>query len=112
MRFDRRFFFVLGASLVWGLLVAAVFYRVAGTGSRVRAEAQKAAVVAAKELPAGATMDRASVKLRMLPESLFPAGGFARVEDVLDRPSIAFMPGNRYWKRISQPKAAAWGWRR
>jgi pilus assembly protein CpaB len=48
MRFDRRFFFVLGISLGWGLLVAAAFYR----------------------------------------ESAVPAGSFARVEDVLDRPVI------------------------
>jgi pilus assembly protein CpaB len=40
-------------------------------------------------LPAGATLDRASLKVRGVPESLFPAGGFSRLEDVLDRPVIS-----------------------
>ena len=34
MRFDRRFWFVLAASLAWGFLVAAAFFRVAGGGRR------------------------------------------------------------------------------
>ncbi|HTP33440.1 MAG TPA: Flp pilus assembly protein CpaB [Candidatus Acidoferrales bacterium] len=88
MRFDRRFCFVLAASLGWGLLVAAAFHRLAG-GGRAHAGAQKPVVVAVKELPMGATLDRASVKLRLLPESAFPAGGFTRIEDVLDRPVIS-----------------------
>jgi pilus assembly protein CpaB len=88
MRFDRRFVFVLSASLAWGLLVAAAFYRVAGAGGRTRAESHKQIVVAVKALPAGATIDRGSVKLRGIPESAAPAGGFSRVEDVLDRPVI------------------------
>jgi pilus assembly protein CpaB len=88
MTFDRRFLLVLAASLAWALLVAAAFYRVAGGGGRARAGSQKQVVVSAKILPAGATIDRASVKLRSVPENLFPAGGFARVEDVLDRPVI------------------------
>ena len=86
MRFDRRFFFVLTASLAWGLIVAAAFYRVAGGGGRARAESQKQVVMASKALPPGAVIDRASVKLRSLPESALPAGAFTRVEDVLERP--------------------------
>ena len=89
MRFDRRFAFVLTASLLWGLMVAAAFYRVAGGGGRARAESQKQVVVAAKALPAGATLDRDAVKLRSLPEAAVPSGAFARVEDVLDRPVIS-----------------------
>jgi pilus assembly protein CpaB len=89
MRFDRRFWFVLAASLGWGFLVAAAFFRVAGGGGRAHAESQKQVVVAAKALPAGATIDRASVKLRNLPESAVPTNGFAKVEDVLDRPVIS-----------------------
>ena len=89
MRFDRRFWLVLAASLGWGLLVAAAFYRVAGGGGRAHAESRKQVVVAAKVLPAGATIDRDSVKLRDLPESAAPATGFAKLEDVLDRPVIS-----------------------
>src|SRR6516165_8260694 len=87
MRLDRRFVLVLAASLGWGLLVAVGFYRLAGAG-RARAESQKQVVVAVKALPAGATIDRQSVKLRAMPESAVPSGGFARVDDVLDRPVI------------------------
>jgi pilus assembly protein CpaB len=70
-------------------LVAGVFYRLAGSfGSRNRAPAQKQVVVATRQLGVGSTLDRASVALRSVPESLFPAGGFSRVEDVLERPVI------------------------
>jgi pilus assembly protein CpaB len=37
----------------------------------------------------GSTLDRDSVQLRDVPENLFPAGAFSRVEDVLDRPVIS-----------------------
>jgi len=89
MRFDRRFWFVLAASLAWGLLVAGAFYRVAGGGGRTHAESRRQIVVAVKALPAGATIDRASVKLRDLPESAAPANAFARIDDVLERPVIS-----------------------
>ena len=89
MRFDRRFVLVIVVSLAWALLVAGVFYRLAGSsGSRSRAPAQKQVVVATRQLGVGSTLDRASVTLRSVPESLFPAGGFSRVEDVLERPVI------------------------
>ena len=90
MRLDRRFAVVLGASLLWAFLVSALFYRLAGgSGGHVRAESEKPMVVAAKALPMGATIDRDSVKLRNVPASLFPAGAFTRLEDVLDRPVIS-----------------------
>jgi len=89
MRFDRRFVLVIVVSLAWALLVAGVFYRLAGSaGSRSRAPAQKQVVVATRQLGVGSTLDRASVSLRSVSESLFPVGGFSRVEDVLERPVI------------------------
>jgi pilus assembly protein CpaB len=92
MRLDRRFWIVLVASLAWGLVVATVFYRLAGGVGRARASsAQKALVVAAQNLPLGVTLGREWVKLRQVPEDFFPAGGFTRVEDVLDRPVISAM---------------------
>ncbi len=92
MRLDRRFWIVLVASLAWGLVVATVFYRLAGGGVRARASsAQKPMVVAAQNLLLGATLGRESVKLRQVPEDFFPAGGFTRLEDVLDRPVISAM---------------------
>jgi pilus assembly protein CpaB len=90
MRLDRRFAVVVGASLLWALLVSGLFYRLAGGhGGRVRAAAEKPIVVAAKPLPMGVVIDRQSVKLGKVPESLFPVGAFSRIEEVLDRPVIS-----------------------
>jgi len=87
MRFDRRFMTVVAVSLIWAGLVAGAFYRLAGGGGRSRA-ALKQVVVATRQIPAGATLDRESVTLRGVPESVFPAGAFSRLDDVLDRPVI------------------------
>jgi pilus assembly protein CpaB len=90
MRFDRRFLIVLSASLLWALVVSAMFYRLAASaGQRRRTEPQRPVVVASKALPVGASIARDSVRLRELPESLLPAGAFSRVEDVVDRPVIS-----------------------
>ena len=90
MRVDRRFVVVLTISLTWATIVAGVFYRLAsGAGSRTRAESQKQIVVAARPLPAGATIDRDSLKLRTVPDSMVPAGAFTKVDDVLDRPVVS-----------------------
>ena len=90
MRLDRRFALVVGVSLVWALIVSTLFYRLAGgSGRQVRAASEKAIVLASKALPMGAVIDRESVKLGKVPESLFPAGAFSRIEDVLDRPVIS-----------------------
>jgi pilus assembly protein CpaB len=90
MQFDRRFVLVVSLSLACALLVAGGFYRLARGGrGRPRAVAEKQVVVATRLLPAGSVLDRASIKLRGIPESLFPAGGFSRLEDVLERPVIS-----------------------
>jgi len=90
MRFDRRFAVVLAASLLWALIVSAMFYRLAGgSASHVRAASERPIVLASKPLPMGPVIDRESVKLGKVPESLFPAGAFSRIEDVLDRPVIS-----------------------
>jgi pilus assembly protein CpaB len=90
MQFDRRFVLVVSLSLVCALLVAGGFYRLArGARGRPRAVAEKQVVVATRLLPAGSMLDPASIKLRGIPEGLFPAGGFSRLEDVLERPVIS-----------------------
>ena len=90
MRLDRRFSIVLSASLLWALMVSALFYRLAaGAGQRRSAGPQRLEVVASKPLPVGASIARDSVRLREVPENLFPAGAFARLEDVVDRPVIS-----------------------
>ena len=90
MHFDRRFVLVISMSLGWALLVSFAFYRLAGgSGGRGRAADEKQVVVATRPLGMGSTLDRGSVKLRGMPESLFPSGAFSRVEDVLERPVIS-----------------------
>ena len=90
MRMDRRFVVVLSASLLWALLVSAMFYRLAVSSKTVRREGpQRPVVVAAKPLPVGASIGRDAVRLRDMPESLFPTGAFSRLEDVMDRPVIS-----------------------
>ena len=89
MRFDRRFFVVLSASLLWALVVSALFYRLAVGSGRPRTESRKPVVIATRSLPTGAMIDRDAVRLREIPESLFPAGGFSRIEDAVERPVIS-----------------------
>ncbi len=90
MHLDRRFVVVLSASLLWALLVSGMFYRLAVSSKAVRREGpQRPVVVAAKPLPVGASIGRDEVRLRDVPESLYPAGAFSRLEDVLDRPVIS-----------------------
>jgi pilus assembly protein CpaB len=90
MHLDKRFMTVLGVSLLWALLVAGVFYRLAGNAAgRRRAAPEKQIVVATKAVPAGSVLDRESVALRGIPEVAAPAGAFGRLEDVVDRPVIS-----------------------
>ncbi len=105
---------MVGVSLVWALLVAGAFYRLAGGRSgRAHAAPTRQEVVATKPLPVGSLVTRASVTLRGVPEELFPAGAFSRVEDVVDRPVIRiFRRMSRWWKRGSRSKAAAPAWGR
>ncbi len=90
MRLDRRFVIVVGCSLLWALLVATVFYRVAASAGRRRGnEPLRALVVASQPLPLGAVIGPDSVKITQVPEGLFPRGGFSRKEDVLERPVVS-----------------------
>ncbi len=88
---DRRFFSVLAISLIFALLVSAAFYQLARAG-RSRGSAKQElrdVVVATRPLGVGITLKRSDVQLVKLPSTAFPKGGFARVEDVLDRPVIS-----------------------
>ncbi len=89
MRLDRRFFIVVGCSLLWALMVAGIFYRLASTGRQGRSQPQKPLVVAARSLPLGSIISADSVRITEVPERLFPKGGFSRTEEVLERPVIS-----------------------
>ena len=84
MHLDRRFLIIVGSSLLWGMVVALVFYRSA-TGSR-RPVAERPLVVAAEPLSPGASIAASSLRIRHVPENLFPKGGYSRLEDVVGRP--------------------------
>jgi pilus assembly protein CpaB len=89
MRMDRRFAVVLAVSLLWAVLVTAVFRRLSAGGQSRAAAPEKPLVVATRALPLGAVLTRDAVQLRSVPERLFPAGGFSRIEDVVDRPAVS-----------------------
>jgi pilus assembly protein CpaB len=90
MEFDRRFGVVVGCSLVWALIVSAVFYRLAvRAASRPPVSAEKPLVIAAAALPFGAVISAGMVKTVRAPEKMYPAGGHERVEDVVGRPVIS-----------------------
>jgi pilus assembly protein CpaB len=87
LRIDRRFVVVVAVSLVWALLVTALFTRITRGAKESRAAGpEKPVVLAARALPLGSVVSRDAVKLRNIPEKFFPAGGFSQIEDVLERP--------------------------
>lgn len=90
MHLNRRFAIVVGSSLVWAFLVAAMFYRLASGGrGHAQAARTKPMVVAAMQLPLGAVIAAESVKTIQVPESLFPKGAFSTPEEVLQRPVVS-----------------------
>lgn len=89
---DRRFFTVLGVSLVFALLVSGLFYQMtarAGAPKKVDQGELKDLVVAAKPLAVGITVKPADVKVAKVSADQFPKGGFGKVEEVIDRPVIS-----------------------
>ena len=92
---DRRFFMVLGVSLVFALLVTAVLYPWASrsTASTKKQETtdQKDLVVTTRPLGVGVIIKPADVKVTKIALDAFPKGAFSKVEEVLDRPVISNM---------------------
>jgi pilus assembly protein CpaB len=87
MHLDRRFLIIVGASLVWGMIVSLLFYRMA-LGSRSPAP-EKILVVAAEPLAPGTEVVAGSVKTIRVPANLFPKGGYSHVEEVVGRPVVS-----------------------
>jgi pilus assembly protein CpaB len=91
---DRRFMTVLGVSLVFALVVSAVFYQMtarSGTARRAEPTDQKDLIVTTRPLGVGVMVKPADVKVVKVVSSAFPKGGFSKIEDVLDRPVISNM---------------------
>ena len=89
---DRRFLAVLSVSLVFALVVTAVFYQMtsrAGGPSKEGLTDLKDVVIAARPLSVGLTIKAEDLKVVKVPADAFPKGGFSKPEDVLDRPVIS-----------------------
>jgi pilus assembly protein CpaB len=83
---------VLGVSLVFALVVSAVFYQMtarSGTAKKVESTDQKDLVITTRPLGVGVMIKTADVKVIKVPNLAFPKGAFSKVEDVLDRPVIS-----------------------
>ncbi|MEQ1947540.1 MAG: Flp pilus assembly protein CpaB [Bryobacteraceae bacterium] len=91
---DRRFVTVLGVSLVFALVVSAVFYQMtarSGPAKKQESTDQKDLVVTTRPLGVGVMIKPADVKVVKITGEAFPKGGFSKVEDVLDRPVVSNM---------------------
>lgn len=90
---DRRFLTVLGVSLVFALVVSAVFYQMTSKAGSAPKHAEvsdlKDVVIAARPLPVGLTVKAADLKVVKMPAQAFPKGAFSKPEDVLDRPVVS-----------------------
>ncbi|MBL8241647.1 MAG: Flp pilus assembly protein CpaB [Bryobacterales bacterium] len=91
---DRRFLTVLGVSLVFALVVSAIFYQLtarAGAPAAAAPDAKemKDVVVAAKPLSLGGSIKPGDVKVSKVPADQFPKGAFSKVEEVMDRPVVS-----------------------
>ncbi|MBI4891598.1 MAG: Flp pilus assembly protein CpaB [Acidobacteria bacterium] len=90
---DRRFLTVLGVSLVFALVVSAVFYQMSSKAGSAPKQAEasdlKDLVIAVRPLSVGLTVKAADVKVVKVPGQAFPKGAFSKPEDVLDRPVIS-----------------------
>ncbi len=85
---DRRFLMVLAMSIVLALVVSAVFYQMSARGRPKQVELRDL-ITAAQPLPVGTTVRREELKITKMPASLFPRGGFSKVEEVIDRPVVS-----------------------
>jgi len=78
---------IVAGSLVWGMIVSLLFYRMA-SGSRSPVP-EKILVVAAEPIAPGAAILAGSVKTIRVPANLFPKGGYSHVEEVVGRPVVS-----------------------
>ncbi len=91
---DRRFLTVLGVSLVFALVVSAIFYNLTARAGAPAANApevkeMKDVVVAARPLGIGTAIKPGDVKVNKVPADQFPKNAFTKVEEVMDRPVVS-----------------------
>lgn len=89
---DRRFLTVLGVSLLFALVVSGIFYQLSrGMSSSAPSPGKEQLVdliVAARPLTVGMTISAEDVKTTKVPAAAFPKGGFAKIEEIADRPVV------------------------
>ncbi|MBS1875019.1 MAG: Flp pilus assembly protein CpaB [Acidobacteria bacterium] len=90
---DRRFLTVLAVSLVFALVVSAIFYqitaRAGGSPKPAQAVEMKDVVIAGKPLAVGVTIKREDLKVIQVSKDAFPKGAFAKVEEVIERSVVS-----------------------
>jgi pilus assembly protein CpaB len=90
---DRRLITVLGASLLFALVISSVFYQMtARAGNAKKAEPppeMRDIVLAAKPLSVGTDVKAGDIKMGKVPVVAFPKGAFSKPEEVIDRPVIS-----------------------
>ncbi|HWR50826.1 MAG TPA: Flp pilus assembly protein CpaB [Bryobacteraceae bacterium] len=88
---DRRFLTVLGACLLFALVVSAVFYQAVAGGGRAKPQKPKLrpVVVAARALPVGIVVKPADLKIVQLAPELAPGDGFTKIGEVTERAVVS-----------------------
>lgn len=90
---DRRLLTVIGTSLLFALVLSAIFYQMVIGARKGGAKQPKVntrnVVVAARALPVGVSLKPDDLKLAKVPADQFPSGAFEKVEEVLDRPVVS-----------------------
>ena len=84
---DKRFLTVLGMSVLLALLVSGIFYQITvrANSPRKQQTEMKDVVAATGDLPVGAMIKPADLKIIKWPADSYPKGGFAKIEEVVDR---------------------------
>jgi pilus assembly protein CpaB len=86
---DRRFLGVLAVSLLFALVISAVFYQMLAGRSRSMRPVHTDMcnlVVAARALPVGIALNPADLRITQVPVAQFPAGCFTKTDEIIDRP--------------------------
>lgn len=88
---DRRFLKVLGVSVLFALVVSAIFYQAvaANKGKAPKKKEEREAVVAVRALPVGMVIKPTDVKLAKLAPELVPPDGFSKIEDAVGRAVVS-----------------------
>ena len=90
---DRRFFTVLGVSLLFALVVSSIFYQISSrSGGRGKGAGKVETVdlvVAAQPLAVGVEIKPGDLKLARVARDRVPEGSFKKIEEVIGRAVVS-----------------------